>query len=377
MNRFLTDVLQASDPYESGGEPSLAQAVDQAAARIDDRFEDRPDLAAGVRHVLGYSLASRGRLERAEPLLRQARADAVAAFGEQDVRTLEIDEAIALLRLEQGRADEAEAAWKQLIATLEARGLDTHPLYRIAVNNLGMMYLRREDYAAARPWFERAAARSGGAGGDREARLAAATVQANLAQVAHGLGDLDDADARYAQAQQTLEALYPDGHPDTAILLNNRSLLAIDRGDLELAHTLLARSLAIRERSFPDDHPMLVGPLAGLAQLSLRADRTDEGLRYAARADAMARRVYAAPDRNAVFAAAMHAAALINSGRFVEAGEVVAHAEAGLAALPVPAEDLQALLPNLVHALCKRPRDPAVARCAGIAPTEPALPADG
>ena len=52
------------------------------------------------------------------------------------------------------------------------------------------------------------------------------------------------------------------GHPDTAILLNNRSLVAIDRGDLPAAHALLAESVAIRERSFDGAHPMLVGPLA-------------------------------------------------------------------------------------------------------------------
>ena len=82
----------------------------------------------------------------------------------------------------------------------------------------------------------------------------------------------------------------------------------------------------------------------------------------------------AAGDRRAVFAALVHAAALINSERYVEAGDVLAHAEAGLAALSPPPEDLLATAPALLHALCKRPRTPAVPRCAGIEPTEPALP---
>ena len=88
----------------------------------------------------------------------------------------------------------------------------------------------------------------------------------------------------------------------------------------------------------------------------------------------IAREAYTAPHRVPVFAAAMHAAALINSGRYVEAGDVVVHAEAGLAALSPAPEDLAATVPALVHALCRRPRTPAVPRCAGIEPTEPALP---
>ena len=157
-------------------------------------------------------------------------------------------------------------------------------------------------------------------------------------------------------------------------MLNNRALVADERGDLAGSSALLQQSLAMRERALGGrDHPLLVMALTGLAQTALRLDRTEEGLALAARGEEMAVRIYPQPHRTRVFAIAMHAAALINSRRFVDAGEATTRAEAALAEMAEPPEDLAAFVPSLRHELCKRPRDPAVPSCAGIEPTEPPL----
>jgi hypothetical protein len=131
----------------------------------------------------------------------------------------------------------------------------------------------------------------------------------------------------------------------------------------------------MRERALGGDHPMLVSALAGLAQTALRLERTDEGLALAARAEAMALRVFPQPDRARVFASLVHAGALINAADYVAAGEAITRAEQDLAALADKPEDLVATVPAVRHALCRRPRSPPVPSCAGIEPTEPALPA--
>jgi len=70
----------------------------------------------------------------------------------------------------------------------------------------------------------------------------------------------------------------------------------------------------------------------------------------------------------------IQAGALINNKRFVEAGETLSRAETELAKLDAPPDYIVQGIGYVRTGLCKRPRAPAVPSCAGIEPTEPALP---
>src|SRR5690606_21531552 len=107
INNVLMEVLRASDPFNSGSDISLSQAVDDASARVDIQLADRPDLASQVRFALGYSMISRNRLGAAERELTRALRESRQAFGEEAPQTLRVREGIAQLRKEQDRPDEA------------------------------------------------------------------------------------------------------------------------------------------------------------------------------------------------------------------------------------------------------------------------------
>ncbi len=366
VNGFLQGVLAASDPFESGRALSLAEAVDEAAGDLQ-RFDARPQISAVLRHALGYSQLARNQLASAEPLLERGLADSLQAFGERAEQSLQLREAIAQLRFAQGRTDEGEAALSALIQDIEGWGLASSPTLLVALNNLGVHHLILGEYAQAEPLLLRAQALQQLLPADAEGAAAdRANLIANLAQAAHGLEQLDRADTLYAEAQRMLAELFPQGGPDVAILLNNRALLAIDRGDSEQALNLLRQSLAMRESVFAGDHPLVLGGVLSLGRHRLRFGDPVEAEALAARAAAMAQRLGAGSRSARVRALGLWAEALLALQRVAEAdarlleAEVLIEADAELA--EAHAETLSALRARL----CGEPaRPPGCSRAGG------------
>lgn len=373
VNSFLLDVLRYSDPYSAGGEATLAQAVDAAVVHLERRFPDRPEISSGIRHVLGYSQSSRNQLESADEQLGKALQEATAAFGPDDRRSFEIREGIAQVRIAQGRIDDAEKMLLSLLADLRGSGLQDDPLHFLVLNNLGQLYLDLENYPEARRYLQEAQALPLRTLGTLNANSRAVLV-ANLAYVAHGLGELENADQLYTQAEAMHRGLHPDGSAELASVLNNRAFLLDDLERADEAYVMRQQSLAMREGVLGDKHPALVRPMLDLAQSALMRDDAETGLRLATRAVEVATQAYPQPNADTVFAMGIQAGALINNKRFVDAGEVLSRAEADLAKLEAPPEYIVEGLGYVRQGLCKRPRDPPVPSCAGIVPTEPALP---
>jgi serine/threonine-protein kinase len=296
LNAFLMDVLNMSDPFSEGDDILLSVALDRAAERIDERFAGRPDLSAQIRFGIGYSMASRYRLEQAEQQLERALAESIAQFGQDDLRTLRVEDGIAGLRLEQGRYDDAAAGYQRVIGALEAQRQRRDPLYSTALGNLGNVYLQQERYQEADRELQRALA----AAAARSAPTADAEhagLLSNLAHAAHGLEDYPRAERYYIAAAEAYRKLFPEGSPDLAILYNNHALLNEDRGDTAQALQMHQESLAMRRKVFRNEHPMIVTALANVARMLLKSGDAAAAVGYAAEGAAMADRVYTEPNR--------------------------------------------------------------------------------
>lgn len=358
MNAFLLEVLQTSDPFDADRELTLSEALDAAAGSIDTRFADRPDLSAGIRFGVGYSMLSRYRLEQADRQLARALVESRAAFGDDDIRTLRVADAIAYLRQEQDRGKEAEAGFREVIAGIERNRLTNDPLYGSTLGNLGNLYLVREDYPQADAWLQRSLAwyeaHPDAPANDR------ANALSNLAHAVHGLEDLPRADALYARAQAAMQSLYPDGNPDQAVLLNNRALLAEDRGDKPAALALHRQSLAMRRKVFSNSHPMVLTALANVARLTLETGAAADALPLATEAAALADRVFAdAPNgRHASIQATLAEAKLAN-GDVAGAAAALQRADALLAMVKEAGPSYGQYLQRVRTALCVRADAPA------------------
>lgn len=363
VNNFLMDVLKSSDPYNAGSEISMSQAVDEAAARVTTRFGDRPDLASRIRFALGYSMVSRNRLDVAERELGQALREARQAHGDDDTHTLAIREAIAQLRIAQGRRDEAEEILRDVLASLEAQGLEAEPIYYVVLSNLGQVQLLKEDYAAADKIFRRVQSLPAPVDPTVHAPTDPAVLLGSLAYTAHGLGELERAESLYRESIAALEEVYDDGGPELATMLSNLSVLLDDLGRDDEAYALRKRSMEMSMASFQSGHPTQITSLADMAMRAMAREDGEVALAMAAKAAEVADAIYAEPEPLSMFAQLVHADALALNERYIEAEAVLVDAEADIATLPPEMKNLREMAAKSRAALCAQPREPVVSSC--------------
>jgi len=366
VNQFLLDVLAASDPFETDGEMTLGQAVDMAADEIEERFAGRPELGGPIRMALGYSMVSRYRLESAEPLLLQALDDHRRAFGEADMRTLRVREAVAQLRQEQGDLAAAEAEFLSLIADMESLGLQSTRLFGMVLGNLGNLYLVFGDYAKADAALRRAQQWEQETDLTRPPKDTVAMLS-NLAQVAHELGDLERADALFTEALERATELSPEGSLEISVLLNNRAYLLNDLSQPEAAFEHWQQALTMRESMLRGDHPMKLGVMMQLTLQSLKLGRADYGLQQAEQLVAMAERLGEAQQWQMVRALALRAALLSSRGDFEDAETAMQHAEVEFDRMHEPDERTREMLVTLRAVVCREAPSPTAPACSADA----------
>ncbi len=355
INTFLVDVLKVSNPYLTGSEITLSEALDDAAAKVDERFGNRPDLAIDIRNALGESMFARYRLDAAEAQLLRARDDGERVFGPDDPRTVLAIATLASVRKDQDRIDEAQTLFDEALRRLERSGQTALPLYATVLNDLGVMYLIQEDFAKAEGYLQRAVDSDRGSTEPAALDERARTL-ANLAQAARGRGDLDRADALYRQAQPVLEALYPEGGPHLAVILNNRARLAWVRGNKDGAITLQTEAVAMHRRSFKGDHVMVLVPMTNLARQALDTGKLDLAAEWSEKAAAMADRLY--PDKShhyQVNALAALVATRLAQGRMADAASLLQRTRTLLASLENAPVSTRDYVDTLVARVCGDP----------------------
>ncbi|MBL0164905.1 MAG: protein kinase [Xanthomonadales bacterium] len=352
VNAFLVDVLSVSNPYASGSEISLAEALDDAAVKVDERFGQRPDLAVDIRYSLGKSMLGRYRLDAAEKQLGLALKQGEQVFGALDPRSIKSLAALASLRKEQNRISEAKALYDDALDRIVRGGLVNTELQANILNDYGVLHLIEDDYEHADALL-RKALEAGDKADIPPSDDERAQTLGNLAHSARGLGDLDRADALYDQVQTIFERLYPDGGPYLAIVLNNRARLARARKQPEQALAYLQRAVAMHRKSFTGDHVMVLVPMTNLARQSIELDKADLAAEWAERAVAMSDRMYVKTDHH------FHAQALTTladarllQARYADAADLLKRAQASLARLESPHEGSQKYLDEVRSRLC-------------------------
>jgi eukaryotic-like serine/threonine-protein kinase len=352
VNAFLVDVLSVSNPYASGSEISLAEALDDAAEKVDENFSNRPDLAVDIRYSLGKSMLGRYRLDAAEKQLTLALEQGEQIFGPLDARSIKAIAALASLRKEQNRLVEAKALYDDALARIARSGQTNTELEANILNDYGVLFLIEDDFEHADPILRRALLAGDNASTPPTDDERAQTL-GNLAHSARGLGDLDRADALYDQVQAIFERLYPDGGPYLAIVLNNRARLARARKHPEQALAYLQRAVAMHRRSFTGDHVMVLVPMTNLARQSIELGNAGLAAQWAEQSVAMSDRMYVETDHH------YHAQALTTladarllQARYADASDLIQRAETSLKRLESPHEGSQKYLDDVRARLC-------------------------
>jgi len=140
VNDFLSkDIIGNADAalqVQAGFTPNpnltVREALERAAARIGDRFKDRPLQEAGVRFALGSAFRALGEMERAVAHFQRALDLARVKLGPTNPNTLNSMDALAGVYLFAGKLDQAlqlfEEALKLRKATLGPDNRETPKL---------------------------------------------------------------------------------------------------------------------------------------------------------------------------------------------------------------------------------------------------------
>lgn len=268
-NRFLLSMIERADPFISGRNPTLMEALDRAAGDIPTQFANQPQLEADVRHAIGRAYLSLERLDEAEAQLLRAEQLRDERGGKPLAETLD---SLAMLDWSRGRYDVAEQRLQRAIAIVESiNDLETLP---VILNDYGALLNELGRYAESRPLFERALEMSTNAV-DLPPKERA-VFRSNLAYALHGLGDMQASSDAYLASRTELEAVLSTRHPDIAINLNNHAAALRDMGRNTEAVLLLERSMAIRRELFGAEHPMSITSLSNLALVYASVGRAED-----------------------------------------------------------------------------------------------------
>jgi eukaryotic-like serine/threonine-protein kinase len=152
INRFMQEMLGATNPYLVGRAMTVGELLDNAANQVDGRFSTRPAAEAEVRETIGKAYFFIGEMEKAEEQLQRCLQIRRDTLGEQHPATLEALTALGRVVRERGRYREAISL---LTAAMKGRqrvlGPD-HPDTLIAMHHLGfaLYWLNLHDPEAER-----------------------------------------------------------------------------------------------------------------------------------------------------------------------------------------------------------------------------------
>lgn len=301
--RFLAQMIDWADPLQGGGDITLRQAIDRAAAEVGQRFADQPELEADVRLALGRGYnallaydAAQTQLDRVLELLPPRRPERAAA-----------ELSAAALDWSLGRTDRAEVRYRDAIALFERHRIDG-TAQGTAWSDYAALLNEQGRYEEAFKASEQALARIDS---ELDPRPYAAAL-GNRAYAEDGLGRLEDAARSYAASTVIFQRLLPATAYDLSINLNNRAMLMRSMERIADSVPLLEQAIALREQTLGHDHGSLATLYANLATARLDLGDADGAQRDMQRALPIAEHRFA-PDYQLLghvyFAAARIAAA--------------------------------------------------------------------
>ncbi len=107
VTQFLSDMLAAVDPGQSGKDVSVRQVLDKSSKTIGEKFTNNPLVEARLRSTIGKSYFGLGLYDEAERHLQVAVEMYRRLRGEEHVETIRSMNTLTRLYWSQGRYDEA------------------------------------------------------------------------------------------------------------------------------------------------------------------------------------------------------------------------------------------------------------------------------
>jgi tetratricopeptide (TPR) repeat protein len=221
--------------------------------------------------LLGDALSKKGAFDEAEPLLQDALSIRREVYGPEHPHVALVLTSIGNQRLAQGRFAEAEAAYGQALSIRRASFGERHAGVAASLGDIGWTQIQKGDPAAAVKTLRQSADMFRETLGPKSTELLSALN--NLAIAVQNTGDLAGSIAVWEETLATAKATFGDEHPQVAMTLMNMAGSYYPAGRAADAERVTREGLEMARRTAaPDDHVIAYGALQLSFLLEARGD---------------------------------------------------------------------------------------------------------
>ena len=273
IQQFMLDLFDRGDPTAGPAEGLRAVTLVDRGVQEAHALDREPEVQAALYQTLGTIYQKLGNLRRADALLSLALERHRAIFGPEHPEVAANLVALAQLRVDQARLDDAEKLAREGLAMSRRVLAPDDPALARAEIAMGRVLENRGEYKKAIAVLDRAVSIASAPGGS-QADLAAAIFE--LASTEFYDGNYPASDALNRRVLAMHRQLYGAGHPLIAGDLLNLAAIQTNLGHYEEAEKLDRQALAINRAWYGNDHPETGASLNYLGQALVFEGRYDE-----------------------------------------------------------------------------------------------------
>jgi serine/threonine protein kinase len=276
VSHFLEGLFKVADPSEARGSTITAREIlDQGAERIDRELKEQPVVRARLLGVIGAVYGSLGLGEQARPLLQQAADNARAIYGPDSL-------------------EYADALGATTFAGNAGMGAVDRPEFveiRARAHAIRLHHMQPDDPRMAFSYATLGDAQvvAGVPGGEENLQRALELVRHtdppddqvhlwilnDLAVYEVGRAEYRKAVDLFREALRIRERIYPEGHGDRNLGLNNLGYTLLLAGERTEARHYIEAAVAANERTYGRDHFQVGLSLHSLGELERQEGHLD------------------------------------------------------------------------------------------------------
>jgi serine/threonine protein kinase len=291
------DLLMQANPEESARakKVTVEEVLDRAAARVAEKFKNRPNYEAGNRMAIGTAYRQLGNYPAARQQFELAYEYFRRASGEENRNALLAKAELGSIYWIQGQTQKAESFLVEVIEMRRRVMGEEHSATLQAMNNLGLIYRDRRELDRAEALFAKTLEASRRALGEEHPTTLACTN--NLADIYLSKGQVVKAMPLLVKTLEANRRIHGDEHPDTLSSMNNLGSAYHDQGRMDLATPLFEKTLELRRHVLGDEHRQTLASMNDLAAVYLEQKQNPKAESLLRQALEICRRVHGEENR--------------------------------------------------------------------------------
>jgi eukaryotic-like serine/threonine-protein kinase len=268
VNDFLQNDLlgQASAYNQSKPDPNITvrTVLDQAAQRIQGKFDKQPEVEAAIRNTIGTTYTDLGLYPEAAKQLEAAVDLRRRVLGREHPETLRSMNDLTLVYMDEGsKFPQAEALDNQILESRRRVLGPEHPDTLTSMNNLALVYFQEGKYPEAEALHSQTLEiRRRVLGPEHPDTL---TSMNNLANVYYHEAKNAQAEVLHSQTLEIRRRVLGPENPNTLRSMNDVAIDYADGGKFAQAETLFSQILEIDRRALGPKHPETLRSMSNLA----------------------------------------------------------------------------------------------------------------